>query len=181
MSTAGSTPPPKSPTRRRRGRPSELTRPLLESLCRARALGMSVVRAAKANYIHRDTWYAWLERGLADKAEGKRTLYAELSDRVPFEEARGELVLLKRVDKGSRKGTPTAVAAGKLALDALKATRSGRYGQQLARGRPGEEGPAEQPQPGAEEKEAAPAVDLSKLSSEELAAFRRLLAKARGR
>lgn len=177
-------PPDDVPTekpRRGRGRPTDMCRAMLEGLCLARLMGMSVTRAARSQYITRATYYAWLQRGLEDKATGRRTLYAEFSDRVPYEEARGEYVLLKRAHRGSRTGKPEHVAAGKLAMDVLKATRSGRYGQQVRQGRPGEEAPGGEggvapPSPA----EEVPAPDLSRLSREELASFRHLMRKARG-
>lgn len=176
-------PPDDVPTvkpRRGRGRPTDMSRPMLEGLCLARLMGMSVTRAARAHYITRSTYYEWLQRGLEDKEAGRRTLYAEFSDRVPCEEARGEFVLLKRAHRGSRTGKPEHVAGGKLAMDILKATRSGRYGQQVRQGRPGEDGPVPEGGQPATPAEEVPSVDLSRLSREELATFRQLTRKARG-
>jgi hypothetical protein len=176
---------PGLPPYRGPGRPTELTRELLENICAALADGASQKEAALASYINPDTFYEWRSRGEEDTAAQRPTLYAEFSDRVPAERARGKLALRKYVRRAIRTALPegrkkvdarvasVAIQAGKLALQAINSQESGRRGAQKRWGTGQPEEPSAAPK-------EAPPVDLDRLEPGERAQLRELLRKARG-
>lgn len=174
-------PPPdgqkKPPPKRGRGRPPKLTPELLKALGDAIRTGAPIRQACQSEGINRDSYYAWKARGDADRATGRRSIYAEFSDTVRICEAKGEVGYWATVARGAKSGTREHVAAGKLALNALRTRWGKRYHHDAGRGRGA--APDEGGDDGKPETPAKP-VDWSKLDRAELAELRRLLAKARG-
>jgi len=81
------------PIGRLRGRPTKLTRELIDRLADRIAVGAKLVsRAAASVGIHRHTLDEWIQRGKADQARNARSLYAELVDRI--DKAQGDLDML---------------------------------------------------------------------------------------
>jgi hypothetical protein len=169
--------PPAAP-RRGRGRPPKLTRDMLEAIDLGIRTGAPIVQVCQSEGINRDSYYEWKERGAVDREAGRRSLYAEFSDRVRIAEAKGEIGYWASVALGVKTGKAPHVAAGKLALAALRTRWGKRYSQEPSRrGAAGATPPGEEPPAPTS---SAPAPDLSKLSADELAQFRQLLRKARG-
>jgi len=167
---------------RGRGRPRKLSREQMDDVCRLLAMGMSVVKAARACGMVRSQYYLWKAQGEADAEAGRRTIEAEFSDRVDIYEAVGAAGLWGRVIAGTAvptgdnvdlKRVRAKVDAGKLALAAYAVRFGGRVDGQP--GRAGEEDEQRQ-------REEAPKrkLDLSKLSREEVPEFRRMLRKMQG-
>lgn len=181
---------PNLPAYRGPGRPSELTREMLEAICSALAEGASQKEAALSCYINPGTFYEWRARGAEDVAAGTPTLYAEFADRVPAERARGRVALRNKVHRAIRSAIPdgtaqvdprvanAAIQAGRLAQQVIEAQESGRRGA-LKRWGNKEHSPSEQ-LPAAATASAEPPVDLSRLEAQEVAALRWLLRKGRG-
>lgn len=170
---------------RRGGRTTKLTRELTEKICSALSTGAPVTVCAKANGIHRDTYYAWVETGLDDMAEGRHTLHAEFAEKVARSVAQGELSYwevirdaaqaTKPVGNGARRLGPdqvrAKVQAAKVALAALR-TRWGRRYNRMSQV-PGRDGQLDDATPPAVEKPKR--MDFTKLTPDERRELLRLL------
>ena len=173
------------------GRPPKLDREKLESICKARGMAMSIVRACKAHYVTPATYHNWFARGAEDALAGRRTLYAEFFDRVPCEDARGELFLRgiihraiqalgKTASKEEREAGRAAMEQARLALATLQMRLGGAKGAERRKAKSqggGEDG--EQPKPASTP--GAETLDLSVYSPEELDQLKSLIAKGRRR
>lgn len=162
------------------GRPPKLDREKLESICKARGLAMSIVRACRAHYVTPQTYHNWFARGAEDALAGRRSLYAEFFDRVSCEDARGELYLRGIIHRAIQDPNEKNRESARLALAALQMRLGGAKGAERRKPKPngeaGEEGGAKPaPTPGAE------TLDLSVYSPEELAQLKGLIAKGRRR
>lgn len=156
-----------------RGRKPKLTQALLDQVGEAIEYGAPIRSACQAAGIHRDTYYDWKTKGDLDAKAGRRTLHAEFSDTVRVCEARGEVGLWEAVARGVENGKREAVAAGKLALNALRTRWVKRYHQD-ARGK-GTAGPEAEDVPTV----APEQMDLSVYTPEELELLKRLVLKGR--
>lgn len=128
--------------KRPRGRPPKLTHALTEAVCKALATGAPITVCAQRYGFNRDTYYAWLARGLDDLEEGRRTAYADFATKARVAVAEGELGYWEAIREASqsarstKKDGPPAnkpavvaakAAAAKVALNALRTRWGKRY------------------------------------------------------
>jgi hypothetical protein len=157
------------------GRPPKLTRELMDELFEARASGMSIRDSCRTVYLSHQSYMNYFARGAAEALAGKRTLYVEFFERVPCEEARGELFLRRVILRSIKDPSEKNQAAARMALATLQMRIGGKKGNKGRRLRTldGEDPKPPQPTPGVER------MDLSTLDAAELQQFRVLLSKVR--
>jgi len=159
----------KKPCQNPGGRPTKLTEPLIQKICKFLHAGAYIETAAAASDVHKATLYEWLKSGAAIKRDEHEltpedALLVRFSDAVEKAMAESEITALKQIDAAARSGIWQASAWR------LERKFPQRWGRKICAEIPDEK----PPQP---EETKANQIDLSKLPTEVLKEYEQIVEK----
>lgn len=86
------------------GRPSILTRKLMQDILALVEEGNYLKDAVLAQGVYEQTYYRWIEKGEADRAIGKHTIHAQLCESATCARAKARTVHVGLILKNSKRG-----------------------------------------------------------------------------
>src|SRR5262245_51684981 len=86
------------------GRRTKLTAGVQQAIATAIAAGVPFGTACRLAGIHRDSGYAWLQRGEHDRMQGRTTRFSDFSDAIAHARAQDEARCILRIAQAGQGG-----------------------------------------------------------------------------